>query len=266
MSENLVKLLEGKKFEITGLDDSTIKSIRSMMLEDGLSTSSINNRLQLLGLYLKLAINEGLECDESLLRNRYNLKTLTKTNIYFKEDELRVLQEANLPDHLAEVRDFFLVMCYSGLRHSDASRITPDTIKGRFIELTTKKTSKPLRIPLSGRAEAILKRYDYRLPEIGVVQFNRLIKTLCREVGFTELIQVPKMVKGVEVIRDYEKWELVSSHTGRRSCLTLLASAGVPLSDIIGISGHSTIQALEKYLLQSQSDKAESLSGLDFFS
>lgn len=40
----------------------------------------------------------------------------------------------------------------------------------------------------------------------------------------------------------------VSTHSFRRTCLTTMSNAGVPLHVIQAISGHSTLSALQKYL------------------
>ncbi|MGK7877317.1 MAG: tyrosine-type recombinase/integrase [Xenococcaceae cyanobacterium] len=58
--------------------------------------------------------------------------------------------------------------------------------------------------------------------------------------------------------------EGVSSHSFRRTALTWMSDAGVPLRHIQAISGHSTLGALEAYLGVSEKNKERAISSLDF--
>ena len=51
-----------------------------------------------------------------------------------------------------------------------------------------------------------------------------------------------------KAIRKYSPFEDVSTHTFRRSVLTAMKRAGVPLDVIRSISGHADIKTLELYL------------------
>ncbi len=57
----------------------------------------------------------------------------------------------------------------------------------------------------------------------------------------------------------------VSTHSFRRTCLTRMHSAGIPLRHIQEISGHESLSALQKYLEVEETDKIEAIKTLDFF-
>ena len=58
--------------------------------------------------------------------------------------------------------------------------------------------------------------------------------------------------------------EGVSTHSFRRTALTWMSDAGVPLRHIQAISGHRTLAALERYLGVTDKQKQRAISTLDF--
>jgi integrase/recombinase XerD len=58
--------------------------------------------------------------------------------------------------------------------------------------------------------------------------------------------------------------EGVSTHSFRRTALTCMSDAGVPLRHIQAISGHRTLAALERYLQVTEEQKDKAISSLDF--
>ena len=55
----------------------------------------------------------------------------------------------------------------------------------------------------------------------------------------------------------------VSTHSFRRTCLTNMSSAGVPLRHIQSISGHTSLQALQRYLGVTEEDKVNAINSLN---
>ena len=58
--------------------------------------------------------------------------------------------------------------------------------------------------------------------------------------------------------------EGVSTHSFRRTALTRMSDAGVPLRHIQAISGHRTLAALERYLGVTEKQKESAIATLDF--
>lgn len=58
--------------------------------------------------------------------------------------------------------------------------------------------------------------------------------------------------------------EGVSTHSFRRTALTRMSDAGVPLRHIQAISGHKTLSALERYLGVTEQQKQSAIATLDF--
>ena len=79
------------------------------------------------------------------------------------------------------------------------------------------------------------------------------MKDICRLAGLDEIIEI-QTTKGGKAIKELKrKWELVQSHTARRTGATLMYLAGMDYYDIMRITGHTSPTMLKKYI------KADSL-------
>ena len=65
---------------------------------------------------------------------------------------------------------------------------------------------------------------------------------------------------GKKITTAYEKWQLVSSHTGRRSFATNLYKSGFPSISIMNITGHKTEAAFLKYIKVTPEEHARLLA------
>ena len=109
--------------------------------------------------------------------------------IYLTEAELQALYEMPLSGKQEEVRDIFLVGCYTCQRVSDYNDIDKDcfttTAKGTpVIRLIQKKTRNEVKIPIMNpNLKAICEKYDYNLPYVVDVILNRYIKEILKELS-----------------------------------------------------------------------------------
>lgn len=135
-----------------------------------------------------------------------------------------------------------------------------------YLALTQKKTDAKVIIPLTRDMEEIYQRYDFSLPYVPEQKINKYIKVLCQMAGINEKITiVHKIGAGTKETKETkEKWELVSSHTARRTGCTLLylsAKDGkIREDDIRELSGHKSTTMLKKYIKANELDKVLKLS------
>ena len=87
-----------------------------------------------------------------------------------------------------------------------------------------------------------------------------------REIGLTDLVTYCYTKGGKLVTVTREKWELISSHTTRRSAATNMYLTGrMKTLEIMKLTGHRTEQNFFRYIRPTGDDTARSISGDMFF-
>ena len=172
-------------------------------------------------------------------------------NIYLTENEINTINSLNLSKEKdrERIRDLFVLGCYTGLRYSDLSSIKPANIKGDFIHLRQGKTMNHVVIPLNNTAKKIIRKYNNGIPEgIHMNDFNKLIKGIAAEAGIDEDIIVTQKRGSARIDTTNKKFDLIASHTCRRSFCTNEYLKGTPTLFIMKISGHRTERNFLKYI------------------
>lgn len=113
--------------------------------------------------------------------------------------------------------------------------------------------------------QAILKKYDNRLPRIYEQKVNHLIKEIAREAGITEKVEVSYIENGEKKSRLVEKCDLVKTHTARRSGATNMYLAGIPTIAIMKVTGHKTEREFMKYIKITEEQTALELMSHPYF-
>lgn len=163
------------------------------------------------------------------------------------------------------VRERFLVGAYSGLRVSDFSRLDVLNFGERTIKTRTVKTGKAVVIPIHDNIRKLFTEGFDPAVKISDQKMNKHLKELARLAGIDDEVIITESIGGKNVPKKYRKYELVCTHTARRSFATNALKAGVPLPSISKILGHSKIATTEKYLRMSAEETAEALIDHAFF-
>lgn len=116
------------------------------------------------------------------------------------------------------------------------------------------KTDKKVYIPVDRRVRQILDKYDGKLPHVCPNEMNKLIKTIGLLLGWTHDCGFDG--KRLNPKRGRRFCDMLLSHTARRSFATNAYKAGVPLSSIQAITGHSSEAQLRRYLKLDAEEKA----------
>lgn len=181
-------------------------------------------------------------------------------NVYLDENELQQLKVFDFltVPHLDRVRDWFLLLAWTGSRFSDLEKIDKSNIKNNLITYRQQKTNTSVTIPLHPVVNEILKKYNYHMPEvISNQKFNDYIKDACKTAKIDTLESFTRTVGGKLATETMPKYELISSHTCRRSFCTNMYLRGLDSLMIRSISGHKTEKSFLKYIKVSQKQHAE---------
>ena len=216
--------------------------------------------------------------------------TLTETSdtIYLTEDELLKIHRldlnwetilkafpkisnGNLKKKLISyppIRDRFLIGCFTALRVSDFTRLTGVNIKNDMIRIQPAKGSiknEDVVIPVHWAIKEILSRgFDWN-KKVYDQKINEHIKHIARMAGINQDVTITRTEGSKKVSKVFKKYELVTTHTARRSGATNMYKAGIPSLAIMKITGHTTERSFLKYIKVSQEENAKMLQGHPFF-
>jgi integrase len=195
--------------------------------------------------------------------------------LYLNFKELAQIEKTkNLAEHLENARDWLIISCYTGQRISDFLRFNKDMIrveKGKsLLEFKQQKTQKLMTIPLHEKVLSILNKRSGDFPRaISDQKYNDYIKTVCEKSDLKQMVMGKKQTniekdnKKPAKIRNvsgtFEKWELVTSHIGRRSFATNFYGQ-IPTNYLIYVTGHSSESLFLKYIGKSNKDIAMELT------
>ena len=155
-------------------------------------------------------------------------------------------------------RCLFAICLFTGCRISEALALQKSDVKGNtitFRKSTTKGKLKTRAIDIPPALQAYLSDYKYPISYYNPYLFpsregkalsrfmaDKILRSACQRIG----------VDGV------------STHSFRRTALTQMHNAGVPLRHIQAISGHRSLTSLERYLGVTEKQKFNAISALDF--
>lgn len=189
------------------------------------------------------------------------------SSIYLTIEEIeRLYKLENISKENRLIIDLFVIGCYTGLRYSDYKNLNKDNFSDKFITRKTIKTGETVLIPIHFLIKEILTRYDdfpcYRKSQ---QNFNKRLKYLCKIAKIDEEILV-EYTQGGKVIRENKKkYELVGTHTARRSFATNMYLSGIQPFRIMLLTGHRSEMSFFKYIKIQKEENAEYLSNNPFF-
>lgn len=227
-----------------------------------LATNTVGKQIAVLKMFLRVATDNGLNTNPDFKSTRFKIISEDSENIYLNESELLQLYDLDLSQNkrLEKIRDLFLVGAYTGCRFSDVTSITKENVKGSMIEIEQIKTGKKVAIPFHPIVKAIWEKYGGELPRnVSNQKFNDYIKEVCKLAGINEPTTKSITKGGLRVTQRFEKWEMVTSHTARRSFATNLYKSGFPSISIMAITGHKTETSFLKYIKVTPDEHAKLL-------
>jgi integrase len=244
--------------------DTTLEDFIYYLKEKDYCKNTIRSFCQKLLTVLNAANRAGFKIDA---QSQFTLPLEESVQaVYLSLEEIDRINNLKLKRESDIVRDVFIIGCFTALRYSDYSTLKYDNVIGNNIVIKTKKTGTTVRIPMHPYVKEIMKKYSNVLPVMRSSQnFNKVIKTVCKKAGINAAVRIERTV-GMKIERkNHLKWQLVSSHTARRSGATNMYLAKIPTFRIMLITGHKTEQAFFKYIRITSEENAVILANHPFF-
>ena len=184
------------------------------------------------------------------------------TRIYYYKFEKQDKRRAK-----ERIRDLFVIGCLTALRYSDYSTLTKDNYQNGYIVKRTKKTNVDVKVAAHEYVKEIFAKYNGNIPSGRCIQyFNKYLKVIMKEIGLNDPVTYSYTQGGQLKTVTRKKWELISSHTARRSAATNMYLTGrMKTFEIMKLTGHRSEQNFFRYIRLTGEDTARSISGDIFF-
>lgn len=210
--------------------------------------------------YAEVDIPRYTPCKLSLtpdeISHIYHFKIGMEETYNFRLKKVTKLRK-NKIETLERVRDMFVLGCNLGQRYSDLVRIGPENFKNGTFSIVQQKTGNKCYVPIndlsidSRIAFAILEKYNYHAPYTGDINnYNTYLHQLLHHIGegFLEEVHVDNKINGIIVRETMKRYQLISSHSARRSFATINTLRNIPRNRILRATGHTSEKSFIRYI------------------
>lgn len=248
---HLTDFQQRKRYSISfeKIDTRFYEDFTAFFINDlGLVNNSVAKYIKTLKTFLQWATEREYNKNNSF--KKFKTRERDADIIYLTEIELFRLYELDLSKNftLEKVRDVFCFGCFTGLRYSDILRVNKDNVRGGEINFLSEKTTEILNIPLNKFSETILKKHKYSLPIISNQKTNEYLKKLGKYAEIDEPVLITKFRGAEEIQVTKPKYEFLSTHTARRTFVTLSLEKGMRPETVMNITGHKEYNTFKKYI------------------
>lgn len=253
----------GKFVEFLQTEDPTVN-------KQALNNNTIGKQIAGLKSFLHYATEQGWNSNDAFLRFKAPKEAVH--NIHLSPEELDIIYELDLSERpqLDGSRDLFLLGCYTGLRFSDFTQLKEENFaieNGKeLLSVVSQKTRSRVVIPVHPRIKQILAKHGGKPPRsIQNQPLNRNLKTIGKLAGLNESVELVDHSGVKRRSQTKPKYELIVSHTARRSFATNLYQAGVKPAFIMRVTGHKTESSFLRYIKVTEQDVVEQIIESTYF-
>jgi integrase len=245
----------------------TLKNGEKKVIKPSYSLNNVGKYIQVLKTFLIYATENGYNSNMYFQSKQFKAHKVPGFSIYLNEDELKELYQLDLSKepHLERVRDLFIVGCWTGLRFSDFTNIKKENIDGNLLRIKTFKTGEKVIIPIHETVKEIMEKYSGKYPNslppsIANQKMNSYLKEIAGKTDILKSnVEVEGIKGGLKISTKKQKWELVTTHTARRSFATNVYKSGFPAISLMKITGHRTEKSFLLYIKVTPEENAQKL-------
>jgi hypothetical protein len=174
---------------------------------------------------------------------------------YFDIDRFYSDRRKDYRETMHRVRDMFVLSCNLFQRHSDMVRIDPSCFDRNIFRITQQKSGSLAVVNIdrysidAKTTYRILEKYGYRAPYTATIgNYNHYLHQLIKDVGLDDPIRIEDRVNGQLIVTTLPKWKMVSSHTARRTAITVGVLRGHNIHALKRCSWHSDLRVFDGYV------------------
>ena len=210
----------------------------------------------------KKKYNTNLEYKDFELKFKGTSTADYQTNVIFLSwEELQHFYNLDLSNNkrLEQVRDIYCFSCFTSLRYSDISNLKKsdfktDDLNDTYIEFLTVKTNDKLTIELNKYALTIWEKYkdidlknNRAFPVASNQKYNAYLKEVAKLAGFNNNETIIEYRGNKRIEQTFEKWELLTTHTARKTFIINALYLGIQPDIIRSWTGHKDYRTMEVY-------------------
>lgn len=224
-----------------------------------LSVITINNRITVICTLLTNAKDRELtnisdDVINKLRRTKTDNDKTYEHQIALYDEEIEAISKLEINGIMEKAKDLFLFLIEVGQRYEDINGISPiieykeqNGKKGAFFRIFQDKTKKYVYPPCTNVAKKIYDKYNGKLPSIPIQKMDLLLKDIARASRITRLCECNETRGGKIYTYQVEGWKLIGTHTGRRTFITRWKRKGMPIDDIMMMTGHTSTETAKRY-------------------
>ena len=268
---NRIKESQEEKGRVLGFEDIDMGFYRDFMAFKKGRSYNINTTGKIINLFktmLACAEEDGYPVNPAFRYKSFKGQRVLVDTIYLTRDDLKKMMAVDLSRMdpcYDKARDIFMIGVWTAQRVSDYNHLTRENLSEQIVRRTEKdgsvtersirtltivqqKTGKRVIIPCCKDLCEILDKYPNEFPFLWDQKLNQYIKVIGRMAGLTDPVEVTTTKCGRLEKSSQPKYELITTHTARRTGATLIYLAGMDVFDICKFTGHSDVQTLLRYI------------------
>lgn len=218
---------------ITDIDYQFVVSYDKWLRDSGIAHNTRISRLRLLRAVLNEAKNRDIISTNPF--ERFKIQQMVSKKGYITREQLHAIEGMKLNGYDDIVRDAFLIGCYTGLRFSDITALRQWHIKDGWLVIAMQKTKFTVEIPIGqlfeGKMLKLVEKYDGNI--------GRLTKKLGPNATVNRTLRGLLDAVGADAKTTF--------HSSRHTFATLLGQAGVDITIVSRLLGHTKLQTTEIY-------------------
>lgn len=252
IKNHLIEFSQAERFKMKfeNINLSFYDRFTSYLYSKGQTNNTVGTNIARLKRFLEWATEMGYNKTTAFKEKGFKVIEHEPEVIYLTEDELFRIFDLDLSEspRLNNVRDSFCFQCFTGLRFSDIEELKPEDVKGDELTITVHKTREQLTIPLNDFALEILRKNNYCLSVISNQKTNDYLKEVGQLAGINDRVKLTRFRGASRIEETFSKYELISTHTARRTFITLSLEKGMRPEVVMKITGHRSMKNFMRYV------------------
>lgn len=234
------------------------------------STNYVEKMVQQLRVMMQQAFEQGITTNQEYKKKGFRIKKTPTDEIYLTLKEINEIAKLDLSDGMAKAQQCFLLQCFTGAAYADICKIHKGSLtvinEVPIISYYRGKTKKMASLPVHPMIKKIMDAREWQpFKPLANQPYNRYLKDIAEAAGIKDEVRKMHTPGGIEQIKTHRKYQLVGSHTARRSFTTNYILSGGTRDEVKLMIGHMKQDVTETYIRAEMQKRAVLLADREFF-